>query len=64
MFTLQDKLVKERSVDLSLASSGIGSLPLSDDMPGPSGLQSSQSTQSSSASGSQASQDIMWAIVM
>ena len=35
MFTLQDKLVKERSVDLSLASCGIDSLPLSDDMPAP-----------------------------
>ncbi|XP_065916969.1 E3 ubiquitin-protein ligase COP1-like [Dysidea avara] len=61
--SIDGKLVKERSVlgtDLSItSSSGIGSLPLSDDLPGPSGLQSTQSTQSSSTSGSQASQDII-----
>jgi len=38
---MQDKLTKEKIVlgsDLSVTSSGIGSLPLSDDLLGPSGL--------------------------
>ncbi|XP_065883854.1 uncharacterized protein [Dysidea avara] len=58
-YCIQDKLVQEKTVlglDLSVTSGGIGSLPLSDDLPGPSGL---QSTLSSSTSGSQALQDIM-----